>query len=341
MSKITVGILGATAYTGLELVRILIKHPESEISFVSSRTYKNKKFSEIFGEVTDIWDDTLISPEEAVDKNVDCIFSCLPHTVSADLCKPFIQKGIRIIDLSADFRLTDHAAYKKWYNHEHPNPELLVKAVFGLPEYYREQIKNAEILANPGCYPTSVLLPVLPLFKTSGIEISSTIADSKSGVSGAGRSLKHFSHFVEAHENISAYSIGRTHRHLAEIDQELTKAAGKNVHITFSPHLIPINRGILSTIYMAINRKADECYEIAKDFYRDEPFIRVRTKNDLPKINYVVKTNYCDIAFTGGENGQPVIAVSALDNLVKGASGQAVQNMNIMFGIEETLGLKY
>lgn len=339
MAKIKAGILGATAYTGLELVKILVTHPTVEISFISSKSFTGKKFSEVFGELYDIWDSTLISSEEAIKKNVDCIFSCLPHAISAELCLPFIEKGIRIIDLSADFRINDAATYTKWYDHEHPKPELLQDAVYGLPEHYRERIKNAKILANPGCYPISILLPIIPLLKTPDVEVASIIADSKSGVSGAGRTLKLSSHFVEVNENMVPYSLGRSHRHLSEIDQELSKAAGKKTEITFSPHLSPLNRGILSTMYLAVNKTANECYSIVKDFYKGEPFVRIRTKDKMPEIRYVANTNYCDIAFTGGESGQPVIAVSAIDNLIKGASGQAVQNMNIMFGFDETEGL--
>lgn len=339
MAKIKVGILGATAYTGLELVKILVKHPNVEISFISSKSFVGNKFSSIFGEATGILDDILISTEEAVGKNVGCVFSCLPHALSAEICIPFIEKGIRAIDLSADFRINDPEVYKKWYQHDHPKPGLLNQAVFGLPELYRDDIKDAKILANPGCYPTSIILPLLPLLKSSGVEITSIIADSKSGVSGAGRTLKLLSHFVEANENMVPYSLGRTHRHLSEIDQELSKAAGKKIEITFSPHLSPLNRGILSTIYLSINKTADECYAIANNFYKSEPFIRFRTRDDLPKVSYVANTNYCDIAFTGGEEGQPVIAVSTIDNLIKGASGQAVQNFNIMFGFDEVVGL--
>ena len=339
MAKIKIGILGATAYTGLELVKILVKHPNSEISFISSKSYVGKKYSSVFGETTSILDDILISPEEAYKKNVDCIFSCLPHALSAELCIPFIEKGIRTIDLSADFRINDPEVYKKWYQQDHPKPELLKHAVFGLPEHYRNEIKDAKTLANPGCYPTSILLPILPLLKASGVEVTSIIADSKSGVSGAGRSLQLSSHFAEANENMAPYSIGRSHRHLSEIDQELSKAAGKKIEITFSPPLLPLNRGILSTIYLSIDKTADECYSLVKNFYHGEPFVRTRTKDNLPEISYVANTNYCDIAFTGGEEGQPVIAVSAIDNLIKGASGQAVQNFNIMFGFDETEGL--
>ncbi len=336
MSKTKVGVLGATAYTGVELIKRIVNHPGIEITFVSSQSYANKKFCDVFGEMKGIFEDVLIAPEKAEAQDVECIFSCLPHAVSADLCMPFINKGVKIIDLSADFRIDDADSYKDWYNHEHPAPNLLDDAVYGLCEHNRNDISKTQVLANPGCYPTSILLPLLPLLKSEGVEISSVIADSKSGVSGAGRSLKLLSHYPEANENFSAYAIGRSHRHIAEIDQELSKAAGLDMKITFSPHLTPINRGILSTIYISTNISADECIKITKEFYKDEPFVRVRENSDMPQIKYVANTNYCDFTFTGGKDGGPVIAVSTIDNLVKGASGQAIQNFNIMFGYEET-----
>jgi N-acetyl-gamma-glutamyl-phosphate reductase len=270
---------------------------------------------------------------------VDCVFSCLPHATSAGLLMPFIMKNIRVIDLSADFRIKDPQEYTKWYKTEHPCPELLDEAVFGLCEHYREKIAQAKIVANPGCYSTSIMLPLLPLFKDKNTRVSLVIADSKSGVSGAGRSLKVTSLFVEVHENFSAYSVGHAHRHIAEIEQEFSIAAKKSVTITFSPHLLPTNRGILSTIYLGTDRSAAECLDIVKNAYINEPFVRMREPSDLPCTGGVMNTNFCDITFTGGENGRPVIAVSALDNLIKGASGQAVQNMNIMFGFPETTGL--
>jgi N-acetyl-gamma-glutamyl-phosphate reductase len=266
----------------------------------------------------------------------------LPHAASAELLLPVIERGVKVIDLSADFRIRDADVYKKWYcddkHPQHPAPHLLKEAVFGLCEHYRERIAKASILANPGCYVTSVLLPLLPLYK-GGVEIDMVIADSKSGVSGAGRGLKQNTHFPEANENFSAYSVGHKHRHTPEMEQELSLAAGKPVTITFSPHLLPINRGILSTIYIKTNISAAQCSEIVKKFYANEPFVRVREPSDLPQIANVVHTNYCDIAFTGGTDGLPIIAVSTLDNLIKGASGQALQNMNIMFGLQETMGL--
>ncbi len=339
MAHITVGILGATAYTGLELIRMLARHSNVQIGFLSSRSYAGQRIATIFPELTGICDEELIDTELAGSKKVDCVFSCLPHAVSAKLCCPFYKNGVRVIDLSADFRIRDAGEYKMWYKTEHPYPELLSEAVFGLPEHYRSEIRTANILANPGCYPTSILLPLLPLVKDESTQIRTIIADSKSGVSGAGRALKLTSHFVEAHENLTPYSIGRQHRHIAEVDQELSRAGGKPVSITFSPHLIPMNRGILSTIYITGNKNAAECLELVRNYYKDEPFVRVRTPGDLPRIRSVTHTNFCDISFTGGVDGQPVIAVSTIDNLIKGASGQAIQNMNIMFDFKETEGL--
>jgi N-acetyl-gamma-glutamyl-phosphate reductase len=337
--KIEIGILGATGYTGVELVKILRHHPQVSISFVSSQSYAGQRLSDVFPELKAICDDVLIAPEKTADQSVDCVFSCLPHAASAPLLVPFINKGIKVIDLSADFRIRDPLEYEKWYKTKHPCPELLKKAVFGLCEHYRNDIAKAQIVANPGCYSSSIMLPLLPLFKDRGTEISLVIADSKSGVSGAGRSLKLTSHFAEVHEDFSAYSIGHAHRHIAEIEQELAKAAGKPVTLTFSPHLLPTNRGILSTIYLMTNRTAAQCLDIVKKAYAGEPFIRIRDPKDLPSINDVARTNFCDMTFTDGADGRPVIAVAAIDNLVKGASGQAVQNMNIMFGFKETTAL--
>ncbi len=337
--KISVGILGATGYTGVELVKILKNHPMVTIGFVSSQSYANQKISDVFPELKRICDLSLIAPETTIDQNIDCVFSCLPHAASAALLIPFINKGVSVVDLSADFRIRDPQEYAKWYKTEHPCPELLKQAVFGLCEHYRAAIAKAKIIANPGCYSSSIMLPLLPLFKDKTTQIASIIADSKSGVSGAGRSLKLTSHFAEVHEDFSAYSIGHSHRHIAEIEQEFALAGGKPITITFSPHLLPTNRGILSTIYISTNKAGPECLEIVRKAYANEPFIRIREPNDLPSISEVARTNFCDMTFTGGTNGQPVIAVCTIDNLVKGASGQAVQNMNIMFGFEETASL--
>jgi len=337
--NITVGILGATSYTGLELVRRLFCHQNVAIKFVSSRSNPGEPLSKIFPELKGICDMALITPEDAQKTPVDCVFSCLPHAVSADLLMPFIKAGTRIIDLSADFRIKDPAVYEKWYKHAHPDTTLLAKAVYGLPEFYRKEIAGASIVANPGCYVTSVLLPLLPLFKQKAAQIEWVIADSKSGVSGAGRGVKQNLHFVEANENFSAYSVGHLHRHTPEMEQELSIAAGKSITLTFSPHLVPLSRGILSTLYIKTSLTAEQCREISAAAYGSEPFVRVRTADDLPNVHNVAHTSYCDIAYTAGTAGHPVIAVSTLDNLIKGASGQAIQNMNIMFGFTETTGL--
>ncbi|MBD3345649.1 MAG: N-acetyl-gamma-glutamyl-phosphate reductase [Chitinivibrionales bacterium] len=340
MNTIKAGIIGATSYTGLELTRLLYRHPNTTIEFVASRSYAGKCFTEVFPQLKGICEKTLIAPDDTDSYDIDCLFSCLPHAVSAPYILPFIQKGVKAIDLSADFRIKDIAEYEKWYGTTHPAPELLEKAVFGLPEHYRDAIAQAQIIANPGCYPTSILLPLLPLMKSKNLVVKAPIiSDSKSGVSGAGRKLKLTSHFVEANENVSAYNVGRKHRHISEIDQELSIAADKPINIVFSPHLMPVSRGILSTIYIMTDTSAEECLSIAEKAYADEPFVRVREPNDIPCTKGVIHTNYCDFTFNGGEGGAPVIAVSAIDNLLKGASGQAVQNMNIMFGFKETDGL--
>lgn len=339
MGKIKVGILGATGYTGVELLKHLIFHKDVTVSFAASQSYAGKPFCEVFPEMKKIYDEPCVSTEQALLQTPDCVFSCLPHCESAKLLKPFIDKGAKVIDLSADFRIKNAADYKQWYDHDHPHPELLAQAVFGLCEHNREQIKNCTILANPGCYPTSILLPLLPLYKTSAPLIHSIIADSKSSVSGAGRSLKISSHFVEANETFSAYAVGRKHRHIAEIDQELSAAAHHPVAITFSPHLLPVNRGILSTIYITTSLSADDCAAIAREAYKNEPFVRVRDACDLPNLRDVVHTNFCDIAYCGGGGNQPVIAVCTIDNLLKGAAGQAIQNFNIMYGFAETESL--
>lgn len=338
--KITAGILGGTSYTGIELVKLLAGHGNVEIDFISSRSSAGERFSMVFPEIKNSFDAVLITPDEAKARSVDCVISCLPHAVSADLLMPFINKGIRVIDLSADFRLKDPAVYETWYKHKHPAAHLLSESVYGLPEFYRKQIKGAAILANPGCYVTSVLLPLMPLFKAVRPgQIEWVIVDSKSGASGAGRTLKLATSFCEANENFSAYSVGHAHRHTPEMEQELSSAAGKPVTLTFTPHLLPVNRGILSTIYIRTSLTPQECSRIAAAEYSNEPFVRLREEDDLPNLRNVAFTNYCDIAFAGGGGNLPVIAVSALDNLIKGASGQAVQNMNIMFGFPEKTGL--
>lgn len=338
--KISVGILGATGYTGVELVRMIVSHPHAEIGFISSQTYCGKRLSDVFPEMMRICDLELISVEGAQSKRTDVVFSCLPHAASAPLCKAFLDKGVRVVDLSADFRLNNEKEYAVWYKETHPCPELLAEAVYGLCEHNSTAIGAARLVANPGCYPTSILLPLLPLVKAPALDVHGIIADSKSGVSGAGRSLKLTSLFCEASENFSPYSIGHSHRHTPEIEQELSKAASKNIQITFSPHLLPISRGMLSTIYFQANASAAKCIEFLRKAYSNAPFVRVRESDDLPNIKNVANTNYCDMTILDtGIVGAPLIAVCAIDNVLKGASGQAVQNMNIMFGFDQINGI--
>ncbi len=338
MKTITVGILGATSYTGVELTRLLCIHKHVSIGFVSSQSYANQAISEVFPELLAMCDMILCSPEDATTHTVDVVFSCLPHAVSAEHCLPFITKGIKVVDLSADFRIKDLAVYEAWYKIKHPCPQFIEKAVYGLCEHAHDAIAKAHIVASPGCYPTSILLPVLPLLKDPSVKITAIIADSKSGVSGAGRTLKTGSLFAEAHDDIVAYSVGHAHRHVAEMEQEFFAAGKGSFPFTFSPHLIPVNRGMLSTQYLFINKSADECTEIVSAAYSGQPFIRVRKNGDLPHTRGVVRTNYCDITFVDNKKG-PVIVVSAIDNLGKGASGQALQSMNIMFGLPQHEGL--
>jgi N-acetyl-gamma-glutamyl-phosphate reductase len=340
VKKISIVILGATSYTGVELVWRLSRHPYVSLCALSSQSYAGLRLSSVFPQLAGVCDEVLLDTGEIAGRagNVHCVFSCLPHAVSAEHLLPFIDRGVRVVDLSADFRLRDAAVYERWYLHKHPRPALLSSAVYGLTELYRAEVKQAQVVANPGCYPTSVLLPLLPLLK-QGMRFRSIVADSKSGVSGAGRTLKITSHFVEANENVTPYAPGRTHRHVPEMEQELGIAAGTAVRITFVPHLVPVSRGMLSTIYLDGDVTAEECERAARDAYAHEPFVRVRSDAGTISMSGVAHGNRCDCAFTGGKDGVPVIAVSALDNLVKGASGQALQNMNVMFGFTETLGL--
>jgi N-acetyl-gamma-glutamyl-phosphate reductase len=340
---IQVGIFGATGYTGIELVKILARHPQVEIAFATSDSYVGKKLSDAFPCAFDI---PLIAHDAArLDHQggkcqVDVVFLALPHGASADFAKRALDAGARVIDLSADFRLHDAAAYKKWYGLDHPAPELLPQAVYGLPEIHREKIKNAKLIANPGCYPTSVILGLAPILR-AGASDGTIIVDSKSGVSGAGRKPTLTVHFVEVNENLAPYNIGRVHRHLSEMEQEL-KEINTKASLIFSPHLLPVNRGILSTMYVRLNDGWDEkrLRDLYAETYHAEPFVRILPSGQYASLAHSNYTNYCTISIHHvAEVGQAIVCVS-LDNLIKGASGQAVQNMNILLGIQETTGLK-
>ncbi len=333
-----IGIYGATGYTGFELIRWLRRHPEAEIVFATSRSYAGKRLSDAFPTTDDL---PLVDAEQADPGACDVVFLCLPHgQTTVETAQAVLAAGTRVIDLSNDFRLRDPQTYELWFKHPHAAPELLAEAVYGLPEVYRDQIAGARLVANPGCYPTSVLLALLPL-AAAGLLDGQVIVDAKSGVSGAGRSLSLKTHFGETAENFAPYNIGHSHRHIAEMEQELAVAAGAPVHVLFSPHLLPVKRGILSTIYVRLpsDLAPDAVRKLYEERYRDEPFVRLLPSGTLPMLRHTVHTNLCVLGLQPADERGNWIFMSSEDNLVKGASGQAIQNMNIMFGLPETIGL--
>ncbi len=329
---ITAGIYGATGYTGIELVRLLHRHPHVRLGFATARSAAGQRLADVYPTVLDL---PLISAEQVDLGGVDVIFCCLPHGTAIPTVQQALAAGVRVIDLSADFRLHTAAAYQRWYGHEHPAPQLLDEAVYGLPERYRERIRTARLVANPGCYPTSVILALAPLVQAGLLASPSVIVDSKSGISGAGRSVSLKTHFGERYDNFSAYNVGYSHRHIAEMEQET------GCQITFAPHMLPMFRGILSTLYVNLQPATDPTTVLAAyAFYQDEPFVHVLPHGTLPELRHVINTNRCVLGVQAVDcaRGQYIL-VSVEDNLLKGASGQAVQNMNIMFGEDETTGL--
>ncbi len=335
---IRTGIFGATGYTGFELAQILQRHPQAEIVFATSQSSAGQSLAQIYPTAPDM---TLIPGEEAPLDEVDVVFLCLPHAAAANTAVTALQANCHVIDLSADFRIKDVAVYEKWYGVTHPAPELLDTAVYGLTEFARDQLPGAKLVANPGCYPTSVLLALQPIL-SAGLPISGPmIADSKSGVSGAGRAPKQNTHFVEVADNFSPYNIGRKHRHLPEMEQGIASFS-QNADappLIFSPHLLPVPRGILSTIYVPLGGQPDEAKirSLYEETYANEPFVHVLPAGQLASLAHVNHTNRCAIALTLA--GNMLILTSAIDNLIKGAAGQAVQNMNVVFELDECLGL--
>ena len=338
-----VAIVGASGYSGEELVRLLLSHPHAELTAVTSRQYAGQTLAQVFPKFAHHpRAKTLRFSEpkaELLAKQAQIVFLALPHGVAAEFAVPLLQLGCQVIDLSADFRVKSAAVYKDFYAHDHPAPELLAQAVYGLPEVYRDQIKKASLIASPGCYPTSILLPTLPLLKAGLVQPAGIIADSLSAVSGAGRKAELDYLFVECNESARPYGIPK-HRHLSEIEQELSVAASTQVIIQFTPHLIPVNRGILTTLYLTpVKATLDQvtaCYQAA---YANEPFVRLLEGKALPDTKNVAGTNVIEIAWRLDPRTGRLIVMSAEDNLVKGASGQAVQSMNLMCGFPETAGL--
>jgi len=338
---VRVAVVGATGYTGEELVKVLAAHPKVELVSLTAIIDAPTKFSTLFPQFEGKVD--LICKEldiEEVSKLSDLIFLALPHRVSMEIAPQFLKKGKKVIDLSADYRLEDISIYKKWYGATHKDKEGLKKAVYGLPELYRDKVKKIDLVANPGCYPTSVLLAAIPLLKAKTYKVDEIIADSKSGLTGAGRRADVNLSFSEVDGNLKAYKVN-AHQHAPEINQELSKVAGNKIETVFVPHLIPMQRGILSTVYLKLKKSISEekVVELYKKFYKKEPFVRVFSKGNLPQIKDVVGTNFCDMGIKVDETKSLVIVVSVIDNLLKGASGQAVQNMNIMYGFNEKEGL--
>jgi N-acetyl-gamma-glutamyl-phosphate reductase len=337
---IKIGIAGASGYTGLELIRLLVGHPGVELTVLTSETFQGQNIAEVFPSLNGIVDLELRPLDNNIAKDCQVLFLALPHTMAMSKLPDYLQSDCKIIDLSADYRLKDPKAYTDWYSVTHTNPELLEKAVYGLPELHRQAIQSAQLVANPGCYPTSVVLALAPLLKTDWVDLGSIISDSKSGVSGAGRKPSLTNHFAEVNEGISPYGLA-DHRHTPEMEQELSALAGKSVRLTFSPHLVPMTRGMLSTVYINLNQAItdEKLVEHYRSFYKGENFIRVLNPGKFASSHHVLSSNFCDIGLKVDSRNQRLIITSALDNLIKGASGQAVQNMNIMLGLDEKTGL--
>jgi N-acetyl-gamma-glutamyl-phosphate reductase len=330
-----VGIINVTGYAGVELARILYQHPEVELASVTGRSAAGQSLSEVFPHLAGI--DLAIKAELG---DVELAFAAMPHKESAKEIMPLLKKGVKVVDISADFRLKDASEYQRWYGFSHPAPQLLKEAAYGLPELHRAEISSAKLVANPGCYPTGAILALAPAVK-AGLTSADIVIDSKSGVSGAGRTLSLTTHFAEANEDVSAYAL-EGHRHLPEIAQELKALnQGKPLSVTFVPHLIPMTRGILTTTYatLASGKKGiEEIRKLYRDFYKDAPFVRVA--DSPPHTKQTLGSNLCLVYPTVDPRTGKLVVISAIDNLVKGAAGQAVQNMNLMLGLPETTGLE-
>lgn len=339
---IKAGIIGSTGYAGNELVRLLLQHRDAEVVWYGSKSYIDKKYADVYRNMFQIVDETCLDDNmEALADAVDVIFTATPQGLCASLVNEEILSKVKVIDLSADYRIKDVKTYETWYGIEHTSPAFIEEAVYGLCEINREEVKKARLVANPGCYPTCSILSIYPLLKEGLIEKNSIIIDAKSGTSGAGRGAKVDNLYCEVNENIKAYGV-TTHRHTPEIEEQLTYQAGAPVLVNFTPHLVPMNRGILTTAYGNLTQKGvsyEEIKAVYDKYYGNETFVRVLEKNVTPETRWVEGSNYVDVNFRIDERTDRVIMMGAMDNLVKGAAGQAVQNMNLMFGLEEAEGL--
>jgi N-acetyl-gamma-glutamyl-phosphate reductase len=332
-----IAVIGATGYTALELLKLLARHPDAEVVIATSRQEDKSYLQDVHPSLKNSFDLALTQLDvETIGSEVDFAFSCLPHAASASTVRGLMDQGVKVVDFSADYRLNDVAVYEKWYGVEHPDSERLGSVPYGLPELYRDEIREAKLVANPGCYPSSAILALTPLLQRNLISASDLIVNSMSGVSGAGRNTNPAFQYCESNESVKAYG-GGTHRHAPEISQYCTAAAGENCEVLFTPHLVPMDRGIFTTCYALPNDgvSANDAMSVLRETYRDERFVRV--VNHLVETKHVVNTNYCDIAVF--ESGQRLVVVSAIDNLIKGAAGAAVQNFNLMCGYDEATAL--
>jgi len=343
MHKTNVAVVGVTGYTGMELVRILNSHPGFELGAVTSRSEAGKALHEIFPfmQGTRAGSVAITVPDpELVAGICSLVFLAVPHGAAMDIAAAFLEQKTRVVDLSADFRLRDPGVYSRWYGIEHRQQKRLQQAVYGLPEIYREQIAGASLVANPGCYPSSVILALYPGLQQGFLKAQDIIVDSKSGTSGAGRVAKTGTLYCEVTDSFKAYSLGK-HRHTPEIEQEVALAAGTDIRLTFSPHLVPMNRGILSTCYVNLRYsiKTEQIRDVYRDFYKDSPWVRIMPEGVLPETRWVRGTMYCDLGFVQDPRTDRLMIVSCIDNLCRGASGQAVANANLMADYELDLGL--
>ena len=335
---IEVGIVGGTGYTGAELLRLLARHPRARVKVLTSRQEAGKRADALFPQLRGFCDVSYSVPDADALAGCNAVFFATPHGTAMSMAPALVARGVKVIDLSADFRLKDPAVYKRWYQHDHACPELLAEAVYGLPELHRNEIRAARVIGNPGCYPTAVSLGLLPLLEAEVVDRGSLIADCKSGVSGAGRELKLGSMFVEASDNLKSYGVAG-HRHLPEIVQELSAVAGGDIGLTFIPHLIPMIRGMQATIYARLSRPDVDLQALFESRYRGEPFVDVMPAGTEPETRSVRASNTCRLAVHRPGGGDTVVVLSVIDNLVKGAAGQAVQCFNLMFDCDEQTAL--
>ncbi len=339
---IRVGIVGASGYTSSELIRLIIQHPDDiRITVITSESYTGEHVSRVMPNLRGLLDLEFESLDIAsLKERVDFVFLAVPHKVAMSFAPRILEQGLRVIDFSADYRLVDAEIYEAWYKTEHTSPEWLSEAVYGLPELHRDEIRNARLVANPGCYPTGAILASAPLIAHRLVHLAGIVVDAKSGISGAGSKPSLATHFPNREGNVTAYNVAQ-HRHTPEIEQELSRVAGTPIQLNFTPHLMPMTRGILSTVYFALveNITTEALLEIYSEYYADEPFVRVLEQGQYPQTHAVYGSNYCDVGLEVDMRTRRVVVMSAIDNLVKGASGAALQNLNIIAGLQETAGL--